>query len=290
MNYVQLAKPRSVLLLLVTAVAGMVVASPGLPAAYPLLFAILAGALAAGGANALNCYLDRDLDSRMARTAGRPLARGMVQPAGALLFGIALCVASVLVFGLFVNWLSAGLAAFGAFYYVVVYTLWLKRSSHWNVVVGGIAGCMPLLVGSAAGTGHLAPLAVWLGIVVLLWTPPHFWSLALLRTREYSLAGIPMLPVVKGREATRRQILGYSVALFLSTLLLVPAGFAGLGFLVVALTLGAALLSFAIRLWVSGSDPDARRLYGYSIVYLAILFSAIIIDRASGWIGLIGIA
>lgn len=286
MNYVQLAKPRSVLLLLVTALTGMVVASPGLPSALPLILTIVAGGLAAGGANVLNCYLDRDLDRLMDRTSGRPLPVGKVTPISALFFGVGLCVASVAIFGLGVNWLSAVLAATGAFYYVVVYTLWLKRASHWNVVIGGVAGSIPLLVGSAAGSGHLVPLALWLGVIVLLWTPPHFWSLALLRRNEYEQVGIPMLPVVRGVQETNRQILAYSALLLLATLLLVPAGLAGPLFLFAALVLGAILLLMSARLVRSASDSDAWRLYRYSILYLALLFVAVIIDRVGGWLAI----
>jgi protoheme IX farnesyltransferase len=290
LDYVLLAKPRSVLLLLITALTGMVVASPGLPSAVPQLVTVLAGAMAAGGANALNCYLDRDLDRRMARTSLRPLAAGTLQPARALLFGLGLCTAAFVLFAVGVNWLSAMLAAAGAFYYVVVYTLWLKRSSHWNVVIGGVAGSIPLLVGSAAASGQVSPLALWLGVVVLLWTPPHFWSLALVRRREYAAAGVPMLPVSKGEAETRRQILIYSVLLLLSTLLLMPAGLAGPLFLLVSLILGAIMLFMAARLIVSASDAVAARLYRYSIVYLALLFISVILDRAVGWLTVPGIS
>ncbi len=284
MAYIQLAKPRSVLLLLVAALTGMAVAGPGLPPAPAVAVTVVAGALAAGGANVLNCYLDRDLDPLMARTSRRPLPMGTVRPGRALLFGAGLCAASVALFAVSVNWLSALLAAIGAFYYVVVYTLWLKRASHWNVVIGGVAGSIPLLVGSAAGSGQVAPLAIWLGVVVLLWTPPHFWSLALLRRSEYARAGIPMLPVVRGERETRRQIMAYSLLLFLATLLLVPAGLAGGLFLAVSLVLGAILLLMSARLLRRGSDADAWRLYRYSIAYLALLFVSVIVDRAGGWI------
>ncbi len=289
MDYVYLTKPRSILLLLVAALAGMVVARPEMPPFHLVLETLLAGALAAGGANALNCYLDRDLDQRMGRTSTRPLPAGKLLPGRALLFGLALSAASITIFALGVNWLSAALAACGIFYYVVVYTLWLKRASHWNVVIGGAAGALPLLVGSAAAGGRIAPLPLWLGAVVLLWTPPHFWSLALLRRREYAAAGVPMLPVVLGAGATHRQILAYSIALFLATLLLVPAGFAGIGFLVVALLLGAILLFLSVRLLVTATDLAAWRIYRYSIMYLALLFISMILDHASAGMPLSGV-
>ena len=288
MDYVRLTKPRSVLLLLVAALAGMVVARPEMPPVHLILETLLAGALAAGGANALNCYLDRDLDRQMRRTTGRPLPSGKLVPGRALLFGLTLSAVSIMIFALGVNWLSAALAACGIFYYVVVYTLWLKRASHWNVVIGGAAGALPLLVGSAAAIGRIAPLPLWLGVVVLLWTPPHFWSLALLRRREYAAAGIPMLPVVRGEASTRRQILGYSIVLFLTTLLLVPAGFAGTGFLAASLILGVILLFLAVRLLMTATDLAAWHIYRYSIAYLALLFISMILDRASGWMLLPG--
>jgi heme o synthase len=289
-DYVHLAKPRSVLLLLVAALAGMIVARPQMPSFLLILQTMLAGALAAGGANALNCYLDRDLDRRMGRTSSRPLPSGKLVPGRALLFGLALSAVSIAIFAVGVNWLSAALAACGIFYYVVVYTLWLKRLSHWNVVIGGAAGVLPLLVGSAAASGRIAPLPLWLGAVVLLWTPPHFWSLALLRSREYAAAGIPMLPVVMGERATRRQILGYSILLSLATLLLVPAGFAGPGFLAAAVALSAVLLFLAVQLLMAATDLAARRLYRYSIAYLALLFISMILDRVIGWLPLSGAA
>lgn len=288
MEYIQLTKPRSVLLLLVAALAGMVVARPEMPPFVVVLLTLVAGALAAGGANSLNCYLDRDLDRRMGRTSKRPLPSGSLLPGRALLFGLALSVVSVAILGLGVNWLSATLAACGIFYYVVVYTLWLKRASCWNVVIGGAAGALPLLVGSAAAGGVISPLALWLGAVVLLWTPPHFWSLALIRRMEYASAGIPMLPVVKGQGVTHRQILSYSALLFMLTLLIVPAGFAGIGFLIASLALGSVLLFLAVRLLMVATDLAAWRLYRYSIAYLALLFIAMILDRAGGWMLLSG--
>jgi protoheme IX farnesyltransferase len=287
-DYIHLTKPRSVLLLLMAALTGMVVVLPeGLP--FPLVLqTMLAGAFAAGGANVLNCYLDRDLDRRMDRTSGRPLPSGKLLPSRALLFGLALSVVSITVFAVGVNWLSAVLAGCGIFYYVIVYTLWLKRATHWNVVIGGAAGALPLLVGSAAASGGVAPPALWLGVVVLLWTPPHFWSLALLRLCEYAAAGVPMLPVVRGEVETRRQILGYSVLLFLVTLLLAPVGFAGAGFLAATVCLGAVLLFLAVRLLIVATDLAARRLYRYSIAYLALLFISMILDRVTGWLPLSG--
>lgn len=278
-TYLRLTKPRSVSLLLVTALAGMAMAGPGLPPLSLLALTLLGGALAAGGANALNCYLDRDLDRQMARTAVRPLPSGRLAPRRALLFGLVLSAASVAVFGIGVNPLSAVLAALGVLYYVVVYTWWLKRSSPWNVVIGGGAGALPLLVGWASATGQVSAWAVWLGTVVLCWTPPHFWSLALVRHREYALAGIPVLPVVRGLGETRSQILGYSIALLLLTMMLVPAGFVGILFLVSALVLGGTLVFLAVRLLHQATERAAWQLYRYSVVYLALIFGSMILDR-----------
>lgn len=279
MKYVHLTKPRSVSLLLLAALAGMVMAASELPSPALLVQTLLGGALAAGGANALNCYLDRDLDWRMARTAMRPLAAGKMEPKHALLFGLGLCLLSILILALWVNPLAALLAAAGIVYYVIVYTLWLKRISPLNVVVGGGAGALPLLVGWAAVTGQLSAGALWLGAVVVCWTPPHFWSLALLRRREYALVGIPMLPVVRGEVETRRQILVYSVALLGLTLLLVPAGLAGPAFLGVALVLGSSLVFVALRLVYQASERAAWQLYRYSTVYLALLFGSMSLDH-----------
>ena len=279
MAYVHLMKPRSVLLLLVTALAAMVMAGPGVPSLAAATLLVLGGAMAAGGANVLNCYLDRDLDRRMARTARRPLPAGKLIPLHALLFGLSLSVISVAVFAFGLNRLSAALAASGVLYYVVVYTLSLKRSTHWNVVIGGVAGALPLLVGWTAAGGQLSWWPVWLGALVVCWTPPHFWSLALLRQREYAEARIPMLPVVRGEKSTARQILGYALALVALTLLLYPAGFVGFGFSVLALVLGTVLVCLAVRLLRHPDDGAARRLYRYSIVYLSLLFLGMILDR-----------
>ncbi len=282
MNYLRLTKPRSVALLLITALAGMVMARPQYPALNLLALTMLGGAMAAGGANTLNCYIDRDLDSLMDRTRRRPLPSGAIRPSRALAFGLLLCVLSVTVFAVGVNLLSAFMAAAGVFYYVVIYTLWLKRATPMNIVVGGGAGVMPLLVGSAAATGHISGWALWFGTIILLWTPPHFWSLALVRQREYRVAEVPMLPAVRGADETRRQLLAYALLLFLATLLLVPAGFASPAFQATALLLAGWLLFRAILLLHRGTPEAALQLYRYSILYLALLFGSLILDRLSG--------
>lgn len=278
MSYIRLTKPRSVLLLLICAFAGMVMAGRELPLAV-VVWTVIGGAFAAGGANVLNSYLDRDLDRLMARTASRPLPSGVLGAREAMVFGLLLCIAAMAVLVLGVNWLAAALSAFGVFYYVVIYTLWLKRASWWNVVIGGGAGAMPLLVGWSAATGQLSPWALWLGALVVLWTPAHFWSLALVRRREYAFAGVPMLPVVRGEEDTRRQILVWAVMLLGATVVLTPVGITGTPYLAVALPLGAWLLFLSVRLVRLASEKAALELYRYSIVYLAMLFAAMILDR-----------
>ena len=281
MTYIHLIKPRSVLLLLLTALAGMVMAGPELPPLHLLALTLLGGALAAGGANTLNCYLDRDLDARMGRTSNRPLPSGTLAPNRALISGLLLSSVAVALLALEVNWLAALLALAGILYYVVIYTIWLKRRSAWNVVIGGGAGGLPILVGWAAATGELSVWPLWLGAIVVLWTMPHFWSLALVRRGEYALAGLPMLPVVLGEGKTRERILHSSVALFVVTILLAPAGFASGGFLISALVLGSVMVFLAFQLIHQASDRAARLLYRYSIAYLTLLFIFMIVDRVS---------
>jgi heme o synthase len=288
-DYIRLTKPGSVGLLLLTALAGMAAVGQGFPSLSLVAATMLGGALAAGGANALNCYLDRDLDRLMQRTALRPLPAGRLDPRRAAAFGVLLCLLSFILLAAMVNLLSALLAAAGAFYYVVVYTGWLKRESPWNVVIGGGAGVMPLLVGSAAVTGQLTSWAFALGAVIFFWTPPHFWSLALLRQEEYAQAGVPVMPEVLGSLETRRQIVLYSLVLVAISLLLPLAGFAGAGYLAVAAGLGMLMLFLSLQLLRQGSARAAGRLYRYSILYLALLFGTLIIDRAGGWPLLAGI-
>lgn len=278
-DYLALTKPRIILLLLGTTAATMVVAAGGrLPLAL-LAATLLGGALAAGAANAINMYWDRDVDAVMQRTRRRPVPAGRIPPGRALSFGLLLAVSSVAILGWLVNWLSAGLAFAGILYYVLVYTIWLKRSTPQNIVIGGAAGAVPPLVGWAAVTGHVALPAVVLFAIIFLWTPPHFWALALVRRQEYAMAGIPMLPVVAGPEATRRQIVRYSLALVAVTLLLGPFGGAGAVYLVAAVLLGAGFIHLALAIGREDSTRPAVRLFGYSIAYLALLFTAMVVDR-----------
>jgi protoheme IX farnesyltransferase len=277
--YLSLTKPRIIVLLLVTALGGMMLAADGLPPISIVVFTLLGGALSAGGANAINCYIDRDIDGMMGRTTLRPIPAGLVRPERALLFGVALTVASLAVFGLLVNPL-AGALAFGAMlYYVFVYTRWLKRSTPSNIVIGGAAGALPPVIGWAAVSGHLAVLPLWLFAIVLYWTPPHFWALSLLIKREYERARVPMLPIVRGEVETRGQILWYSLLMVAVTAVLVPFGLMGPIYLVAALLLGGLFVYYALRLRREATPSAARRLFHYSLYYLTLLFAAMVVDR-----------
>jgi len=282
--YVALTKPRIIELLLVTTVPTMVLAARGLPSLDTVLATLLGGTLAAGSANSLNCYLDRDIDARMRRTANRPLATTSVAPVEALVFGIVLGALSVLALGLLVNPLAAGLALAAILFYVLVYTVGLKRTTPSSIVWGGAAGCVPVLVGWAAVTDRLAWPPVVLFMVVFLWTPPHFWALALRFRDDYAAAGVPMLPVVAGPEVVARRIVGYSWALVAASLLLVPV--AGMGRLYTgsAVVLGAVFLREAHRLLGAvrrgrrGGALEPMRLFHWSISYLTLLFLAVGLD------------
>ena len=277
-DYLSLTKPRVISLLLFTTLAAMLVAG-GLPSLTTLLAVTLGGYLAAGGAGALNCYLDRDMDGVMARTRRRPLPSGRLQPQQALRFGLALSALSFVVLWAGANLLAAGLALAGNLFYVLIYTYWLKRRSVQNIVIGGAAGAFPPLVGWAAVTGHLAPLAWFMFLVIFCWTPPHFWALALVKQPDYARAGVPMLPVVQGARHTARLIAAY--ALVLVGLSLAPALGGGLGplYLVGALLLGGLLLAYVVQLLRHTTVRAAWRLYLFSLVYLAGLFAAMALER-----------
>ncbi len=276
--YVALTKPRIIELLLITTVPAMVLARRGLPPLGLTLATLLGGAVAAGAANAVNCYLDRDIDEVMRRTRSRPLPAHEVEPERALAFGYVLAAASSLFLATFVNVLAAALALSAIAFYVFVYTMWLKRTTAQNIVIGGAAGAVPALVGWAAVTGSVAPPAWVLFAIVLVWTPPHFWALAMRYASDYRAAGVPMLPVVRGEGETRRQILLYSLALFGTTLLLVPIAHMGVVYTSAAVVLGGAFVWRALRLWRAGSPAESLRLYRYSIVYLGALFAAVGVD------------
>jgi len=282
--YRELMKLRIVTLLVFTTVTAMVVAANGVPSSAILIPTIIAGIFAAGGASAMNQYIDRDMDAKMNRTCRRPIPSGRVEPVNALLFGLALVAWAVFILGVFVNWLAAGLAFLGAFYYVGLYTLVLKRNTVANIVIGGGAGAIPVLVGWSAVTGSLSVEAFILFAIVFYWTPPHSWALAILVNKDYAAAGVPMMPVARGEALTRLQILLYSIQLVIITLipgaaLLLGVDMLGIFYLLSAAFLGSGLIYMAGRLIKITTKPMARNVYKYSSAYLALLFLAMIIDR-----------
>jgi protoheme IX farnesyltransferase len=276
--YVALTKPRIIVLLLVITVPPMILATGGLPSAWIVIATLLGGTMAAGAANACNMYLDRDIDEVMRRTRQRPLPRHAIEPDAALRFGFGLAAVAFTFLAVTVNVLAATLSLAAIAFYVFVYTMWLKRSTTQNIVIGGAAGAVPVLVGWAAVTGGLAWPAVVLFGVVFLWTPPHFWALATRVRDDYAAAGVPMLPVVRGEEETRRQIFLYSLLLFAATLVLVPVASMGPIYLGTAVLLGGSFVFRALRLWREPSDARAWALFKFSVLYLGALFAAVAID------------
>jgi heme o synthase len=277
-DYVALTKPRVISLLLVTTAATMFVADPSPPVGV-LLATLVGGYLAAGGAGAINHYIERDIDARMSRTSRRPLPSGRIEPRNALAFGIVLGLASFVLFALAVNLTAALLALAGLLGYVFVYTLWLKPRTTQNIVIGGAAGAVPPLVGWAAAAGSLDPSAFYLFAIVFYWTPPHFWALALLMKDDYARTGIPMLPVVDGEAETRRQVLLYGWLLAAITALPLAGGLFGAIYGVAALVLGAVFLGLCVRLYRRADRRSAALLFHYSLLYLALLFAAMAIDK-----------
>ena len=275
-DYVALTKPKVQSLLLLTTVTTMYVA--GDPSVSLVLLVLLGGSLSAGGAGAVNHWYDRDIDVRMARTADRPVASGRVSPPAALIFGITLAALSVVVLWAGANPLAAALSLSGFLGYVFVYTLWLKRRTPQNIVIGGAAGAVPPLVAWAATTGGLSGEALYLFAIVFFWTPPHFWALSLLMKDEYARVGIPMLPVVRGEAETRRQILLYTFLLYAVTQLPFCAGGFGGIYLAASLGLGAVFILGALRLYRNPDRRTALRLYLFSLAYLALLFVAMVAD------------
>jgi heme o synthase len=281
-DYIELMKPRVMSLVLFTALVGLVRAPVPM---HPVMAftALLCIAVGAGAAGALNMWHDADIDARMARTAGRPIPRGRITPGEAAGFGFTLAVFSVVSLGLFVNVLAAALLAFTIFFYVVIYTIWLKRSTPQNIVIGGAAGALPPVIGWAAATGSVALEPLVLFLIVFLWTPPHFWALSLYRTDDYARAGVPMLPVVAGATETRRQILRY-------TLVLAPVGvapwlldYAGALYGIAAALAGGAMIALAIRVRAEARGYTAsKQMFGFSILYLFLLFAMLLVDRMAG--------
>jgi heme o synthase len=278
--YVQLTKPRVMSLLLATTATAMIIAARGMPDLGIFVATLVGGALMSGGAGAINHYVDRDIDPLMGRTAWRPIPSGVISPRRALWFGIALGVLASAVFILLVNPLAGLLALLGLLGYVFIYTLWLKRSTPSNIVIGGAAGAIPPLVGWAAVTNEIGSLTAWyLFAIIFFWTPPHFWALSLLIRKHYERAGVPMLPVVRGEDETRRQIVLYSVLLVVLTLVLSPFGMMGGVYFAAALVLGGLFIRDALGLWRQATPQAARRLYLYSMLYLFALFAAMAVDR-----------
>jgi protoheme IX farnesyltransferase len=277
-DFFVLSKPIIVLLLLVTTYSGLVAGSKGWPSASLTMWTLLGGTLAAAGSSALNQYIDRELDKNMQRTAKRPLADGRLTAAEGLSYGLALSLVSYYVMAGFVNLLAALLSLAGIFYYVIFYSVMLKKATVQNIVIGGGAGAIPPMVGWAAATGHLG-LAAWiLFAIVFMWTPPHFWALAIVRMKDYEKAGVPMMPVVQGEEKTRRYILAYTIVLIAVTLLLPLFSLAGNVYLVSALVLGGLLLYAAWRVFTIGGNKVAWTMYRWSSMYLAFIFLALMID------------
>jgi protoheme IX farnesyltransferase len=278
--YIALTKPRIIELLLVTTLPAMVLAAKGLPGWELVVATMVGGTLAAGSANALNCFIDRDIDALMRRTGHRPLARNEVSPTGALIFGVALGVLAVAIMGWATNWLAAGLTALAIAFYVVVYTMLLKRRTSQNIVWGGAAGCMPVLIGWAAVTDSLAWAPVVLFGVVFFWTPPHFWALAIRYRDDYARAGVPMLPVVATPVQVARQIVGYSYLTVATSLALWPIA-TGWIYGVLAAGAGVALITEAHRLLAAtmrGEAGKPMRLFHLSNSYLAFVFVAVAVD------------
>jgi protoheme IX farnesyltransferase len=280
-DYVTLTKPRIMSLLVLTSVCAMLAAAGGAPRTLALIALVVGGGLACGGASALNHVLDRDIDRLMgSRTASRPVAAGRIDPVRAAAFGIALSALSFVILTAFDNLLAAALALGGGAFYVLVYTVWLKRSTTQNIVIGGAAGAIPPLAGWAAAHGSLGLGAAFLFVIVLLWTPPHFWALALLLAPHYEAAQIPMLPVVRGPTATTRQVLAYTLVLAVATLAPAVVGTFGPVYLVCAGLLDGVFCVLAWRLWRQSTPARAAVLFHYSLLYLALLFVAVAVDAA----------
>jgi len=282
--FVALTKPRIIELLLITTIPVMFLAAQGVPDLWLVLNTCVGGYLSAGGANALNMYIDRDIDALMHRTEQRPLVTGVLSPRAGLLFGLALAVVSTLWLGLLVNWLSGALALGALLFYVLVYTMWLKRRTSQNIVWGGIAGCMPVLIGWSSVENDVSWAAVILFLVMFFWTPPHYWPLSMKVREDYERVGVPMLPVVAGNTAVARQIVLYSWVMVAVSLLLWPLGYVGWFYPVVALAAGgwwlweAHALHARAKSGLTGGKLKEMRLFHWSITYVSLLFVAVAVD------------
>ncbi|HEX7967594.1 MAG TPA: heme o synthase [Stellaceae bacterium] len=286
-DYVALLKPRVMSLVVFTGFVGLYLAPGHL---HPVLavIAVLCVAVGAGAAGAINMWYDRDIDAVMRRTRDRPLPAGRMAPGDALGFGCVLAAASVLVMGLGVNWAAAALLALTIAFYVFVYTVWLKRRTPQNIVIGGAAGALPPVVGWAAVTGDVGIPALVLFALIFFWTPPHFWALSLYRAGDYAKAGVPMLPVVAGARETKKQMLAYTLVLWPIALAPAAMGVAGWIYGGAALILSALFTGAAIRVWRDAGDGSAKRMFGFSILYLFLLFALLLLDRAPGLVGSMG--
>ncbi|MBC7103397.1 MAG: protoheme IX farnesyltransferase [Parvibaculum sp.] len=284
-DFFELLKPRVMSLVIFTALVGIAVAPGGI---HPVIgfTALLCIAVGAGASGALNMWYDADIDARMARTENRPIPSGRVTPGEAAGFGAILSVFSVMTMGVLVNWVAAALLAFTIFFYVAIYTMWLKRRTPQNIVIGGAAGAFPPMIGWAAVTGSVSLESAALFLIIFMWTPPHFWALALCRSGDYEKAGVPMLPVVAGEKKTRGQIMLYSLALVPVTLLPGLMGFAGALYMGATAALGLGFLWLAFGLWRTragaAQEKAAMRLFGYSIVYLFLIFSLLLVEKLTG--------
>ena len=278
-DYFALTKPNVMSLLLFTTFTAMMMAAGGWPSPVLAFWTMLGGAFAAASSAAINMYLDRDIDALMTRTRKRPIPSGRIEPKHALVFGIVLGAIAFAQLALTVNLLVASLSTAGIFYYVFVYTMWLKRVTPQNIVIGGAAGAIPPLVGWAAVTGHVGLTALLLFAIVFVWTPPHFWALALMKKDEYARVGIPMLPAVRGDAETKKQILIYTAALTVVTLVMVPLHLMGIVYLACAIALDAVFFGFAVWVARTGSRMSEGLMYRFSMLYLALLFVAMVVDR-----------
>jgi protoheme IX farnesyltransferase len=277
-SYIALTKPRIVELLLVITIPTMVLAQRGWPSIWLMVWTFVGGWLAAAGANAINMYIDRDIDKLMERTKNRPLATGAIRPRNALVFAITLEIVAFVILFAGANLLAACLAMSATAFYVFVYSLWLKRSSKQNIVIGGAAGAVPVLVGWAAVTNSLGWAPVVLFVIIFLWTPPHFWALAIRHTEDYRAAGVPMLPVVASMKETIRSMIAYSVILTVSTLVLVPVANLGLIYGITALVFGVAFVIGTIALGSNPTEARSMRLFSFSITYVSAIFLALTLD------------
>jgi len=277
-DYIALTKPRIITLLLITTVPAMIVAERGWPSGWLILATLIGGTLSAGGANALNCWYDRDIDGIMQRTRGRPLVRGSIRPANAFIFGVALGAGAFFFLWATTTLMAAALALSALLFYVLIYTMWLKRRTSQNIVIGGAAGAFPPMVGWAAVTGDITLASFIMFAIIFFWTPPHFWALALRLKDDYAGAGVPMLPVTDGPAATRLQILRYTVMLGVITVLLGPAAELGAVYLAATVVLGALFTYHAWTLWSAPQRVSPMSVYKYSLLYLALLFVAMAAD------------